>query len=229
LLDGVNGRPLLILDRVGEGRVAQLLSDHIWLWARGFEDGGPHSEILRRLAHWLMKEPDLEEEDLRAVVEGKELAVIRRSVTDEHPDVVVTLPSGATKKVKLKKGTGGRARGTIPADEVGIYRLSDGTRIAVSAVGNVNPKEYADMRATAARLAVVAATSGGGTHWLENGAPSLRRVRTNRKPSGSSWMGVVSNRDFRVASVRETPMLPALLVIILGLGALMLAWRSEGA
>jgi hypothetical protein len=228
LLDGVNGRPLLILDRVGEGRVAQLLSDHIWLWARGFEAGGPHSEILRRLAHWLMKEPDLEEEDLRAVVEGKELAVIRRSVTDEHPDVVVTLPSGATKKVKLKKGIGGRARGTIPADEVGIYRLNDGTRTAVSAVGNVNPKEYADMRATAAHLAVVAAASGGGTHWLENGAPSLRRVRANRKPSGSGWMGVVSNRDFRVASVRETPMLPALLVLILGLGALMWAWRREG-
>ena len=175
-----------------------------------------------------MKEPDLEEEDLRAVVEGKELAVIRRSVTDEHPDVVVTLPSGATKKVKLKKGIGGRARGTIPADEVGIYRLNDGTRTAVSAVGNVNPKEYADMRATAAHLAVVAAASGGGTHWLENGAPSLRRVRANRKPSGSGWMGVVSNRDFRVASVRETPMLPALLVLILGLGALLWAWRREG-
>lgn len=229
LLNGVNDKPLLILDRVGEGRVAQLLSDHIWLWARGFEDGGPHSEILRRLAHWLMKEPDLEEENLRAVVEGSELAVIRRSVSNEHPPVEVTLPSGATKTVTLKKGFGGRARATIPADEVGIYRLNDSTRTAVAAVGKVNPKEFSDMRATAVRLAGVAAASGGGIHWLADGAPSLRRVRNDRKRSGSDWMGVVSNRDFRVASVRETSMLPALLVLLLGLGALMWAWRREGS
>lgn len=229
LLNGVENKPLLILDRVGEGRVAQLLSDHIWLWARGFEDGGPHSEILRRLAHWLMKEPDLEEEKIHAAVEGGELSIIRRSVSDEHPDVEVTLPSGATKTVTLKKGFGGRARATIPADEVGIYRLNDGIRTAVAAVGNVNPKEFSDMRATGERLAAIATASGGGIHWLADGAPSLRRVRNDRKPSGSNWMGVVSNRDFRVASIRETPMFPALLVLLLGLGALMWAWRREGS
>ena len=228
LMNGVGDNPLLILDRIGEGRVAQLLSDHIWLWARGFEGGGPHSEILRRLAHWLMKEPDLEEEDLRAVVEGRNLAIIRRSVSDDLPEVEVTLPSGATKKIALKKTTGGRARGIIPADEVGIYRLNDGTRTVVAAVGNVNPKEFSDMRATPALLAAVATASGGGTHWLENGAPTLRRVRADRKPSGANWMGVVANRDFRVTSIRETSMFPALLVLLLGLGALMLAWRREG-
>jgi hypothetical protein len=228
LMNGVGNSPLLILDRVGEGRVAQLLSDHIWLWARGFENGGPHSEILRRLAHWLMKEPDLEEEDLRAVVEGKNLAILRRSVSDEHPEVEVTMPSGATKTIALKEITGGRARGTIPADEVGIYRLNDGTRTAVAAVGNVNPKEFSDMRATPALLTAVTTASGGGMHWLEDGAPTLRRIRADRKPSGAGWMGVVANRDFQVVSVRETPMLPALLVLLLGLGALMWAWRREG-
>ena len=228
LMNGVGNRPLLILDRVGEGRVAQLLSDHIWLWARGFENGGPHSEILRRLAHWLMKEPDLEEENLRAVVEGKNLAIIRRSLSDEHPEVEVTMPSGATKTIALKETTGGRARGTMPADEVGIYRLNDGTRTAVAAVGNVNPKEFSDMRSTPALLTAVTTASGGGMHWLEDGAPTLRRIRADRKPSGADWMGVVANRDFQVVSVRETPMLPALLVLLLGLGALMWAWRREG-
>ena len=228
LMNGVDNSPLLILDRVGEGRVAQLLSDHIWLWARGFENGGPHSEILRRLAHWLMKEPDLEEENLRAVVEGKNLAIIRRSLSDEHPEVEVTMPSGATKTIALKEATGGRARGTMPADEVGIYRLNDGTRTAVAAVGNVNPKEFSDMRSTPALLTAVTTASGGGMHWLEDGAPTLRRIRADRKPSGAGWMGVVANRDFQVVSVRETPMLPALLVLLLGLGALMWAWRREG-
>ncbi|NBP73731.1 MAG: hypothetical protein EBU57_11390, partial [Alphaproteobacteria bacterium] len=229
LMEGVDGKPLLILDRVGEGRVAQLLSDHIWLWARGFEDGGPHSEILRRLAHWLMKEPELEEEDLRAVVEGQNLAIIRRSVEDSHPPVEVTLPSGVQKTVTLTKGIGGRARATVPAEEVGIYRLDDGNRTAVTAVGNLNPKEFGDMRASEEKLAPLASASGGGIGWLSDGLPNLRRVSADRNHSGSGWMGVVSNRDFRVASVRQTPLLPAFLVLLLGLGALVWAWRREGS
>ena len=229
LMSGVDDGPLLILDRVGEGRVAQLLSDHIWLWARGFESGGPHSEILRRLAHWLMKEPDLEEEDLRARVVGNQLIVTRRSVEEEFDPVSVTLPSGEKKTITLKKGIGGRAQGAIPASEVGIYRLNDGKRRAVAAVGNLNPREYADMRATPALLTSTAEASGGGIHWLADGMPDLRRVRTDRKPSGTGWLGVVANRDFRVASVREIPLLPALLVLLLGLGTLVWAWRREGA
>ena len=228
-MEGVDGKPLLILDRVGEGRVAQLLSDHIWLWARGFEDGGPHSEILRRLAHWLMKEPDLEEEDLRAVAEGHNLTIVRRSVEDTYPPVQVTLPSGIQKTVTLTKGGGGRARATIPADEMGIYRLDDGTRTAVTAVGSLNPKELSDMRASDKPLAPVATASGGGIHWLTDGLPNLRRVSTDRNHSGFGWMGVVANRDYRVVSVGQTPLLPDLLVLVLGLGALVWAWRRESS
>ena len=36
LLEGVDNKPLLIVDRVEKGRVAVLLSDQIWLWARGY-------------------------------------------------------------------------------------------------------------------------------------------------------------------------------------------------
>jgi hypothetical protein len=229
LMTGADNLPLLILDRIGDGRVALLLSDHIWLWARGYENGGPHSEILRRLAHWLMKEPDLEEEDLRAHLSGNDLVITRRSVSEDFAPITVTLPSGEEKTVTLREGQGGRAIATLPAIEVGIYRLTDGKRRAVAAVGNVNPREYSDMRATETQLAAVAAASGGGMHWLEDGAPTIRRVRADRKPSGSDWLGVVSNRDYRVASVREIPMLPALLVLLLGLGTLVWAWRREGA
>jgi hypothetical protein len=65
VLQGPGNKPLLVLAREGEGRVALLLSDHIWLWARGYDGGGPHLDLLRRLSHWLMKQPDLEEEALR--------------------------------------------------------------------------------------------------------------------------------------------------------------------
>src|SRR3546814_4092162 len=51
LMEGVGKHPLLILDRFGEGHVAQIMSDHMWLWARGFEGGGPQAELLRRISH----------------------------------------------------------------------------------------------------------------------------------------------------------------------------------
>ena len=69
LMMGPEGRPLLVLARESEGRIAVLGSDQAWLWSRGFEGGGPQLELLRRLAHWLMKEPELEEEVLRGTGE----------------------------------------------------------------------------------------------------------------------------------------------------------------
>ena len=228
LLRGVGNRPLLIVDRVGKGRVAQVLSDHIWLWSRGFEGGGPHSEMLRRLAHWLMKEPDLEENDLRAYIEDGKLAVVRRSIETDDTPVEVTTPSGEIRTLTLKPGPGGRAKATVAIDEVGVYKLTDGRHSALAAVGNLNPREFADMRATADRLKPVIAASGGGIHWLQDGPPNLRRVRAGRMSAGGDWLGIVANRDYRVTSVREVPLLPGLAMLFLGLGALMLAWRREG-
>ncbi len=80
-------RPLLVLDRAGHGRVAQLWSDQAWLWARGYDGGGPHGELLRRLAHWLMQEPELEDErlTLEASAQGLE---IERSTLGRGADAV---------------------------------------------------------------------------------------------------------------------------------------------
>ena len=71
VMEGPDKKPLLVLSREGDGRVGLLLSDHIWLWARGYEGGGPHLDLMRRLSHWLMKQPDLEEEALRLTVRGR--------------------------------------------------------------------------------------------------------------------------------------------------------------
>ena len=61
------------------------MSDQIWLWARGFEGGGPQAELLRRLAHWLMKEPELEAENLSAAVVDGEMVVTRRTMAPDAP------------------------------------------------------------------------------------------------------------------------------------------------
>ncbi len=148
LMSGAAERPLLVLNRVGEGRVAQLLSDHAWLWARGVEGGGPQGLLLRRLVHWLMQEPELEEEALRAEATGDAIAIERRSLEPEAETATITAPSGRTSEVTLEPSEQGLARATAPAEEAGLYRIADGALTTYVAVRPIAAQELADMRAT---------------------------------------------------------------------------------
>jgi hypothetical protein len=233
VMTGVNDRPLMILDRVGDGRVAQIMSDHIWLWARGFEGGGPQAELLRRIAHWLMKEPELEENDLRANVRGNMIEVMRRSLEADGRAVEVTAPSGARQTVALTETRGGRSNGTFEAKESGLYHITDGTRVALAAVGALNPLELADVRTTEDVVKPVVVASGGQVLWLTDGQPDIRRVRAGRdaggrEPNGRGWIGFRANGDYVVTGVTQVPLLPGLVLFALALGALVLAWRREG-
>jgi hypothetical protein len=228
LMTGDHGEPLLVLDRVGQGRVAQLLSDQMWLWARGFEGGGPQAELLRRLAYWLMKEPDLEENDLRAVIEGDRLVVTRQSLEPDDKPVTVTAPDGSTSTLTLTPAQGGRSSGTLAVTQMGLYRVSDGARTALAAAGPLNPIEFADVRATPGKLAPLASASSGGVFWLVNGVPELRRVAAGRMTAGRDWIGLRENADYVVAGFTETPLLPAIAALLLAIGTLIAAWRREG-
>jgi len=229
VMSGTDNAPLLILDRVGEGRVAQLMSDQIWLWSRGFEGGGPQAELLRRIAHWLMKEPELEEEDLRAVVIDGRLEITRRSLGDQPKQVDVTTPSGEAKQVVLTADDSGRATGAIAAEEDGLYRVTDGTRTAFAASGDLNPVEMADLRSTETVMEPLAQASGGGIFRLaEGGLPQIRRVRADRDTAGSSWLGLKANEDHIVTGVDQLPLLPAIILLLLGLGMTVTAWWREG-
>ena len=228
LLRGPGERPLLVIDRVGKGRVGQLLSDHIWLWARRFEGGGPQAELLRRLAHWLMKEPDLEEEKLGLRIKNGRLAVERHSLAVEPKKVTVTFPSGTQREIELVAGKGGLARASMPAPESGLYRVEDGERTALAAAGLLNPLETADLRATPELLSGVAKETGGGIAWIAQGIPDFRRTMAGRDTAGRGWMGLKRNVSYQVTGVAEVSLLPGLLVLALVLGGLMAAWWREG-
>ena len=228
VMSGANDKPLLVLDRVGKGRVAELLSDQGWLWARGFEGGGPEAELLRRLAHWLMKEPQLEEERLTAAIAGGDIVIERRTMAATAPSMTLTDPSGKETTVTLAKIEPGVWRAQAKADALGLYRVTDGKLSAVAAAGPLNPKEVADMRASDAILRPVAEQSGGSVRWLANGMPAIRRVERGHRMAGEDWIGIAANNATRVTSVEQTPLLPAWAALLLLLGTLMLAWREEG-
>ena len=227
VMSGPGDRPLLVLDRVQKGRVAELLSDQIWLWARGYENGGPQAELLRRLAHWLMKEPELEEERLTADVAGGELRITRQTMGDRVANVAVTTPTGKSETVSMSPSSPGRFVGHLKAEELGLYRMNDGTLNAVAAAGPLNPREVADMRATDAILRPYADATGGGVQWLSDGLPDLRPVDTGSTTRGSGWFGIERRGAYRVTSVDSEELLPPWLALIIVLTTLLFAWRRE--
>ena len=228
VMSGAEDRPLLVLSHAGDGRVAQMLSDQGWLWARGFEGGGPQTELLRRIAHWLMKEPDLEEEALKGAQNGRQLVIERRTMADTASPVTVTLPSGKTETVTLTEQSPGLWQGRLDIREPGLHRLSDGTLEAVAAAGSADAREASDIIATGAKLKPVSDATGGAVTWMENGLPHLVKVDAGRAMAGSGWLGLKANNAYRVTSVREVP----LFATLLSLGALLLAfcamWYREG-
>ncbi len=229
LMEGEENRPLLVLDRIGEGRVAQLLSDQSWLWSRGFGGGGPQSDLLRRLVHWLMKEPDLEEESLAAEAAGDRIEVVRRSLEPLDGLLEVVAPDGTESAVPLVDRGDGRAAATVAAEARGAYRFAHGGRTAIAVVGAAQGAELADMRATAEVLASLAAATGGAVSWLaEDGIPDIRRVRAGRATEGRGWIGLVERGRGLVTGLRRTPLPPGWALLVLALGGLMLAWRAEG-
>jgi len=228
VMSGPNDRPLLVLDNVGKGRVAEMLSDQGWLWARGFEGGGPEAELLRRLAHWLMKEPELEEESLSMSIAGGSIAIERHTMADTAGAVTLTMPSGKKKTVTLTKVAPGLWRANVRAEELGLYRANDAALTAVAAAGPLNPKEVADMRATDQVLSPLARQSGGSVHWLTDGMPDIRRVGPGAVASGENWIGLRANGAYRVTQVEQQPLLPVWAALTLLIGTLLFAWRMEG-
>ncbi|MEM6943047.1 MAG: hypothetical protein AAF416_16370 [Pseudomonadota bacterium] len=230
VMTGDEERPLLILDRVGEGRVALLASDHAWLWSRGYEGGGPQADLLRRTAHWLMQEPELEEEALLAEADGGGVTVERRSLEENPGEVVIaTAPDGETLELSLSPAGPGRWRGRIDEAEEGLWRFSADGFEAVAAVGPASPREYAEPIADGEALASLVEASGGRSGWLaERGVPDLRFVDEGRRAHGRSWLGFVERDAYRVTGIRLTPLLPAWLAALATGLLFLMAWRREG-
>ena len=228
VMEGIDGRPLLVLNRVEEGRVALLASDHAWLWSRGYEGGGPQLEILRRLAHWMMKEPELEEEALTATAEGQSMRITRRTLEPSVPPVTVTAPDGTSIEIPLTENAAGVFEGTYQGAEIGLYRLENGDQEAVIGLGPAAPREFVETIADASVLEPVMAGLRGGVARIEEGLPRLRNVRAGRPAAGRGWLGLTPRGAYETRDIRQTAILPGWLVLLLSAALITAAWLREG-
>ena len=231
LMDGPDGVPLFVIDKVRDGRVAMLMSDQAWLWAKGHEGGGPYREMFRRTAHWLMGEPELDAETLSAVRDGNDLVITRRSLDEVNTRVSVTSPDGTTRRVALDRITDGLYRATLPLAGQGAYRLQNDDISTITAVGSLNPKEYENLLPTEEVLAPLTQATNGLLKSVQleaSNLPDIRRTNPGRATAGSNWMGLVSHDAYTVTQSRRTPLAPGLFIFALFFLFLALAWRREG-
>ncbi|MGY6535794.1 MAG: hypothetical protein ACXIVG_10650 [Pararhodobacter sp.] len=228
VLEGAGERPLLVLDRVGEGRIALLASDQAWLWDRGFEGGGPQAELLRRLAHWMMAEPDLEEEALTVSAQGLRLGITRRSMQDGPHSVQITGPDGEETTVDLTERAPGRFQADVDAGQQGLFRISDGDLDAVVVLGPANPREYEQTITTDAVMSPLITATGGGVARIDDGLPALRRVAEGRTAAGRGWLAITPREAHAVTDMRLAALMPAWAWLILAAGLILGGWLREG-
>jgi hypothetical protein len=232
VMQGPDGKPLLMLAREGEGRVALLLSDQIWLWARGFQGGGPHLDLMRRLSHWLMKQPELEEEALRLIVHGRDISVQRQTMADTVNQVTLTSPTGATRTLDLTPDKPGEWHASVTANELGLWRATDGKLTALANVGPANPREFAEVTSTTDVLHALAKATGGDARRLANGerlnVPRVVAVRTSTTYQGEDWVGLKMRDLSIVRGIGVLPIFAGLIGLLLLIGSLAATWAREG-
>ncbi len=240
VMSGAEDKPLLILDRKGKGRVALLTSDQAWLWARGYEGGGPHTDLLRRLAHWLMKEPELEEERLLASVAGMKITLERHSMEEKVEPVTLAGPGGEKSELMLEAAGPGIWKTTVDAKLPGLYKAESkspsGPLTAVAHAGAEDPREMSEVTATPDNLKPLVEATGGGVFWTraKGGAPDavdvprISMLADAKVLAGSGWMGLKDREAFLTKGVRLTPMFTGLLALTALLALLAAAWWREG-
>ena len=227
-MSGIDDLPLLVLGRVGRGRVALLASDHAWLWQRGVEGGGPLPELLRRTAHWLMKEPDLEEESLKLSADASGVHVHLQTLAEEPGAIRLLDPNGNEHTVTAGEQSPGRFTASLPEPASGSWTAEAGDLSDSIFAGPADPKEFVNAVATDRLVAPAAEETGGGIFWSEDGIPQIRQISTGRTAWGDGWLGIERRGHFRTVSASQRPLLPALLAALLAAAFCALAWRREG-
>jgi hypothetical protein len=232
VMDGPDGKPLLVLAREGKGRVALLLSDQIWLWARDYEGGGPHLDLLRRLSHWLMKQPELEEEALRLNVHGRNITIERQTMADTVSPVTLTAPAGTTRTITLQADGPGLWHSTLQANELGLWRATDGKLTALVNVGPANPREFQEVTSTTDVLHKLSQATGGDARRLDDGngltLPRVVPVRTATTFQGADWIGLKMRDVSVVRGIGVLPIFSGLIGLLLLIGSLAATWAREG-
>ena len=229
LLEGPEARPLLVLNRVGQGRVAQILSDQSWVWTKSGANKGPQADLLRRLVHWLMKEPELEENELSARIDNDTILITKNSLTLDKKPIISTSPDNIKEEIILEDIGKGKQIGKILSPQEGTWKFSSGNSKISLIVGNSNSSEYLDVRTTDSIVKPLVNYTSGLIHWVNNkkNIPQIKQIQKNKLTNNSKNIQLLKNEKYFVKSLQQSSLTPWYFVLIFSLILLFLSWYRE--
>tara|TARA_B100000214_G_scaffold322259_1_gene258144 strand:- start:3573 stop:5609 length:2037 start_codon:yes stop_codon:yes gene_type:complete len=228
LLEGPEARPLLVLNRVGQGRVAQILSDQSWVWTKPGSNKGPQADLLRRLVHWLMKEPELEENELSARIDNNTILITKNSLTLDNKPIISISPDNTKKEIILEDIGKGKQIGKILSPQEGTWKFSSGNSKITLIVGNSNASEYLDVRTTDNIVEPIVEFTSGSINWVNNeNLPKIRHLPKSKLVENNDHIKLVKNEKYFVKSLQQSTLTPWYLILVLSLFLLFLAWYRE--
>ena len=229
LLEGPEARPLLVLNRVGQGRVAQILSDQSWVWTKSGVNKGPQADLLRRLVHWLMKEPELEENELSARIDNDTILITKNSLTLDKKPIISTSPDNIKEEIILEDIGKGKQIGKILSPQEGTWKFSSGNSKISLIVGNSNSSEYLDVRTTDSIVKPLVNYTSGSIHWVNNkkNIPQIKQIQKNKLTNNSKNIQLLKNEKYFVKSLQQSSLTPWYFVLIFSLILLFLSWYRE--
>ena len=228
LLEGPEARPLLVLNRVGQGRVAQILSDQSWVWTKPGSNKGPQADLLRRLVHWLMKEPELEENELSARIDNNTILITKNSLILDNKPIISISPDNTKKEIILEDIGKGKQIGKILSPQEGTWKFSSGNSKITLIVGNSNASEYLDVRTTDNIVEPIVEFTSGSINWVNNeNLPKIRHLPKSKLVENNDHIKLVKNEKYFVKSLQQSTLTPWYLILVLSLFLLFLAWYRE--
>lgn len=231
VLLNAGGAPLLITKEANQGRVAAILSDRSWLWQRGFEGGGPFRALFQRVAHWLMKEPELSSNNLDFTQENGGLRFVYSGLLNE-PEIEIISPSQNHSKLKLAKNGSNEFHAVFSAAENGLYRIKLGQDLRFINMGDGPEITAQDLRASHQPIRSAAGATNGGKYAYIGRAgngnlPNFKQISTRELAIGNMF-ALKKNNYHTVVRAQSEPLLPPLGMAIAMACLALFTWWREG-
>ncbi len=225
-----NSHPLLIINEVSDGRIAQILSDQGWVWKKDRENKGPLLKLLRNIIHWLLKTPEFQENYLEVFKNGDLITLNLNSLYQGNTKAIITNPMGKEISVLMKDNKNGSLIGTFESNEYGKFSLNVNDIKKDFFLGVSNSIELERVRSSDFLIDSFFKKNKNyiySTTWLGSDIPTILKVYSKNNIAGKNWVGLLEKKVKKNDIFVKKEFINWLLVMPLLLLLLFMCWFRE--
>ena len=229
-LMSANKYPLLIINEVSQGRVAQILSDQSWVWNKDRENKGPLVELLRNTIHWLLKTPELQENYLNVIKNNNFITLNLNSLNEGDTSAIITSPSGENLFVLMKDNKNGSLFGKFESTEYGKFNIKVNDIEKDFFIGITDSKELEKVSSSSFLINSFFEKNKQYLYsitWLGDSIPKIVKVFNKNNIAGSNWVGLLEKKVQKNDTFINKELINWSLIMPLLLLLLFMCWYRE--